>query len=158
MLNQDGVSPDPEKTRAIALMPAPGVPALRRFLGMVNHLGKFSHRLSELNNTAFTLPLGAVPVGAGAAFGPILAAFTLHHGRKEPTQLLRRRLPVSRSRVVMAIRSLVPELACLSASSPPSSFKSFLTGRRRRASRHGLADSLVTRLVLEPGSYCTRMR
>ena len=49
VLNQDGVSPDPEKTRAIALMPAPeGVPALRRFLGMVNHLGKFSHRLSEL--------------------------------------------------------------------------------------------------------------
>ena len=43
------VSPDPEKTRAITLMPAPdGVPALRRFLGMVNHLGKFSHRLSEL--------------------------------------------------------------------------------------------------------------
>ena len=90
---------------------------------------------------------------AGAAFGPILAAFTLHHGRKEPTQSLRRRLPVSRSRVVMAIRSLVPELACLSASSPPSSFqssltwrkppssfKSSLTERRRRASRHRLAD------------------
>ena len=56
VLNQDGVSPDPEKTRAIALMPSPdGVPALRRrrFLGMVNHLGKFSHRLSEL-----TKPLG----------------------------------------------------------------------------------------------------
>ena len=79
---------------------------------------------------------------------------------KEPTQLLRRRLPVSRSRVVMAIPSLhctIPELVsrCLSASSPPSSFqssltgwkppssfKSFLTGRRRRASRHRLADYL----------------
>ena len=49
VLNQDGVSPDPEKTRAIALMPPPeGVPGLRRFLGMVNHLGKFSPRLSEL--------------------------------------------------------------------------------------------------------------
>ena len=48
---------------------------------------------------------------------------------------------------------VVPELACLSASSPPScfqscltgrkppsSFKSSLTGRRRRASRHRLAD------------------
>ena len=53
---------------------------------------------------------------------------------------------------ILPIWSLVPELACLSASSPPSSFqssltgrkppssfKSSLTGRRRLASRHRLA-------------------
>ena len=54
---------------------------------------------------------------------------------------------------ILPVWSLVPELACLSASSPPSSFessltgrkppssfKSSLTGRRRRASRRRLAD------------------
>ena len=49
VLNRDGVSPDPEKTRAIVMMlPPDGVQGLRRFIGMVNHLGKFSHRLSEM--------------------------------------------------------------------------------------------------------------
>ena len=43
VLNANGVAPDPGKTRAIANMSAPdNVPGLRRFLGMVNELGKFS--------------------------------------------------------------------------------------------------------------------
>ena len=89
---------------------------------------------------------------------------------------MRRRLPVSRSRVViimaiLPIWSLVPELACLSASSPPSSFqssmtgrkpptcssfKSSLTGRRRRASRHRLADYSGHRSSLVPRPHLFR--
>ena len=43
VLNRNGVSPDPEKTTAIAMMlPPDGVQGLRHFLGMVNHLGKSS--------------------------------------------------------------------------------------------------------------------
>ena len=49
VLNRDGVSPDSGKTRATAMMlPPDGVQGLHRFLSMVNHLEKFSHRLSEL--------------------------------------------------------------------------------------------------------------
>ena len=51
VLNANGVSPDPEKTRTIANMPAPdNIPGLCRFLGMVNQLGKFSPNLAELTN------------------------------------------------------------------------------------------------------------
>ena len=49
LIGQDGVRADPEKTSAICDMATPqSVSDLRRFLGMVNQLGKFSPRVSEL--------------------------------------------------------------------------------------------------------------
>ena len=49
LIGQDGVRADPEKTSAIRDMETPqSVSDLRRFLGMVNQLGKFSQRISEL--------------------------------------------------------------------------------------------------------------
>ena len=48
VLNRDGVSPDHEKPGKSLMLPPDGVQGLHRFLGMVNHLGKLSHRLSEL--------------------------------------------------------------------------------------------------------------
>ena len=48
-LIDDGVRADPEKTSAIRDMETPqSVSDLRRFLGMVNQLGKFSPQISEL--------------------------------------------------------------------------------------------------------------
>ena len=50
ILDPTGVSADPEKVTAITKMKAPtGVPELRRFLGMVNQMGKFSDKLAELS-------------------------------------------------------------------------------------------------------------
>lgn len=44
-----GLKADPSKTKAISEMPAPkDVPALQRFLGMVNYLGKFIPNLSDI--------------------------------------------------------------------------------------------------------------
>ena len=49
LIDNEGIRPDPEKTTAITQMQAPtNVPELRRFLGMVNQLGKFSSNLAEL--------------------------------------------------------------------------------------------------------------
>ena len=49
LIGQDGVRADPEKTSAIRDMETPqSVSDLRRFLGMVNQLGKFSPQISEL--------------------------------------------------------------------------------------------------------------
>ena len=48
-VSSEGVQADPEKTRAIRNMETPRtVSDLRRFLGMVNQLGKFSPSISEL--------------------------------------------------------------------------------------------------------------
>ena len=45
----EGIRPDPEKISAIVKMTVPrNVPKLRHFLAMVNQLGKFSPRISEL--------------------------------------------------------------------------------------------------------------
>ena len=45
----EGIRPDPEKISAIVKMTVPrNVPKLHCFLGMVNQLGKFSPRISEL--------------------------------------------------------------------------------------------------------------
>ena len=50
VINSDGVSPDPKKTSAISSMKQPAnVSELRRFLGMVNQLGKFSPNIAELS-------------------------------------------------------------------------------------------------------------
>jgi hypothetical protein len=49
VINQQGISADPERTSAIEQMSIPtNRTELRRFLGMANQLGKFSHNLAEL--------------------------------------------------------------------------------------------------------------
>jgi hypothetical protein len=48
-INADGIQAETEKTSAITNMETPkSVPELRRFLGMVNQLGKFSPNIAEL--------------------------------------------------------------------------------------------------------------
>ncbi len=48
VIDQEGIRPDPEKVRAIAEMKPPqSVPEVRRFLGMVNQLNKFSPLITE---------------------------------------------------------------------------------------------------------------
>ena len=49
VIDTNGISPDPEKTRALHQMSQPSnVSGLRRFLGMANQLGKFSPNLASL--------------------------------------------------------------------------------------------------------------
>lgn len=49
LIDQEGIRADPEKTTAINEFATPTtVPQLRRFMGMVNQLGKFSPRLADL--------------------------------------------------------------------------------------------------------------
>ena len=48
IVDADGIQPDEEKIRAIKEYPAPkDITQLRRFLGMVNHLGKFLENLAD---------------------------------------------------------------------------------------------------------------
>ena len=50
ILDKDGVHADPEKTSAIAKMEPPkSVSDLRRFMGLVNQLGKFSSQIAEIS-------------------------------------------------------------------------------------------------------------
>ena len=50
LITHQGIMPDPEKTAAIAKMLAPtNVSELKRFMGMANHLGKFSSCLASLS-------------------------------------------------------------------------------------------------------------
>ena len=49
-VDEIGISPDPHKTAAISKMASPkSTTELRRFMGMVNQLGKLSPRLAELS-------------------------------------------------------------------------------------------------------------
>ena len=49
IISKDGIQADPEKTQAIREMEVPqSVTEMRRFLGMVNQLGKFSPRIATL--------------------------------------------------------------------------------------------------------------
>ena len=49
-MDQDGIRADPEKTSAILQMVAlTNIGELRRFLGMVTQLGKFSSQISQLS-------------------------------------------------------------------------------------------------------------
>lgn len=49
VVDKDGIKADPDKTEAIARMEPPkNVSELRRFMGMVNQLGKFSRNLADL--------------------------------------------------------------------------------------------------------------
>jgi len=51
VINQNGISPDPSKTAAINQMEVPkSVSELRRFLGMINQLGKFSPNIAEMSH------------------------------------------------------------------------------------------------------------
>ena len=48
--DQDGIRPDPDKTAALTKMKHPeSVTELRRFMGLVNQLGKFSNRIAEIS-------------------------------------------------------------------------------------------------------------
>ncbi len=50
LIDGQGIHVDPDKTKAIAKFPTPqNVTELQRFLGMVNHVGKFVPRLADLN-------------------------------------------------------------------------------------------------------------
>ena len=49
VINEKGISADPDKTAAIQQMPPPkDISELQRFLGMVNQMGKFSPKLADL--------------------------------------------------------------------------------------------------------------
>lgn len=49
MFTKEGLKADPTKTEAINKMPVPeDIPALQRFLGVVNYLEKYIPKLSEL--------------------------------------------------------------------------------------------------------------
>ena len=50
VIDGNGVLPDPEKTKAIRELPAPtSISQLRRFMGMINQLNKFSPQITELS-------------------------------------------------------------------------------------------------------------
>ena len=50
LISENGIQQDPDKIAAIAKMPRPTcVQELKRFMGMINHLGKFSRNLAELS-------------------------------------------------------------------------------------------------------------
>eukprot|EP00731_Ephydatia_muelleri_P004100 Em0002g276a len=50
VIDKEGIRPDPDKTAAIWDMPAPqNISYLRRFMGMVTQLGKFTPNLAELS-------------------------------------------------------------------------------------------------------------
>ena len=50
VIDGNGILPDPEKTKAICELPAPtSISQLRRFMGMINQLNKFSPQIAELS-------------------------------------------------------------------------------------------------------------
>jgi len=50
VISKQGISPDPDKLKAIAVIPSPTtVTELRRFMGMANQLGKFTPRLAAIS-------------------------------------------------------------------------------------------------------------
>ena len=50
IIDVDGISPDPSKTESIKKMKAPTtVTELRRFMGMINQLNKFSPHIAHLS-------------------------------------------------------------------------------------------------------------
>ena len=56
IVNQEGISPDKEKLRAIREVPRPSnVSELRRFLGMINQMSKFSPNLADRSQPLRTL-------------------------------------------------------------------------------------------------------
>ena len=54
IISSEGIKPDPEKVKDIQEMAFPtSKREVRRFMGMVNYLGKFSSKLTELNVPLF---------------------------------------------------------------------------------------------------------
>ena len=50
IVDESGIKPDPAKTVSITKMSPPqSVPEVRRFMGLVNQLGKFSSRIADLS-------------------------------------------------------------------------------------------------------------
>ena len=50
IIDEHGIRADPDKTAAVRNMPTPTtITELRRFMGMVNQLGKFSHRIAQIS-------------------------------------------------------------------------------------------------------------
>ncbi len=50
IIDSEGTSPDPKRTDAIRKMPPPAsLTELRRFMGIVNQLNKFSPKIAELS-------------------------------------------------------------------------------------------------------------
>ena len=50
VIDKNGIHANPEKTTAISNMKPPqSVPDLRRFMGLVNQLGKFSYQIAKIN-------------------------------------------------------------------------------------------------------------
>ena len=50
IIDEQGIHPDPMKTKAISEFPPPqNVKRLQRFMGMVNHLGKFIPQLADIS-------------------------------------------------------------------------------------------------------------
>ena len=50
VIDEHGISPDPSKTEAVLKMETPkSITELRRFMGMVNKLGKFTPKIAELS-------------------------------------------------------------------------------------------------------------
>ena len=50
VVDQDGIRPDPDKTAALTKMKPPqSVSEVRRFMGLVNQLGKFSSRIADIS-------------------------------------------------------------------------------------------------------------
>jgi len=65
IVSQDGIHPDPEKVSAINQMKTPqNVSDLRRFMGLVNQLGKFSSAVAQISQ-----PLRVVEYQASMALG-----------------------------------------------------------------------------------------
>ena len=49
MIGKDGVKPNPERVEAIASLPPPkNITELRRYIGMINYLGRFIPSLSSI--------------------------------------------------------------------------------------------------------------
>ena len=79
MIDQDGIRADPDKTAAIQRMETPkSITDLRRFMGMVNQLGKFSPNISDLNQPLRALLSTKKCLGMGPRAGARLRA---HQGR-----------------------------------------------------------------------------
>ena len=57
IVDRNGIRPDPAKTASITKMATPRLVAdVRRFMGLVNQLGKFSSQIAEISEPIRVLP------------------------------------------------------------------------------------------------------
>ena len=77
VVSEEGVSPDPEKVKAVRELPAPkNVPKLRQVRGQNNYLGKFMPNLSDVNSPMSELLKADVP-----GIGPIASRKPLRRSK-----------------------------------------------------------------------------